>query len=396
MNLIYAAARLPACACCWSWPASPASALADRAAQSAGRRVRRRSTAPASTTSMCRRPQAPTCRRSSSSTAPAPISRTRWCRSGRCSKAAPRCCSSTGPGMAGPERGPATTRRRSARPRRIAALMDRLGIDKAIIVGHSFGGAVDARHSRCDHPDKTRGPGVPVGRDPSMAGRRDRPGTTADAVPVVGWLFSETHRLSGGHAAHGRRHGLRLRPEQGAGRLCRAAPRSRWCCGPAPSAPTPSTSPGSIATRWPTAPRYREIKAPTVVISGDSDTVVYEEIHSIGLARDIPGAELVWVKNLGHKPDWIAPDLVVAAIEKVAGKAARPAGAGAARSRRGSPATPYGAGMRQREGADGANWRRLSERRLATILVGRACRPSRYRRCAACWWSRASSAARRR
>ena len=51
----------------------------------------------------------------------------------------------------------------------------------------------------------------------------------------------------------------------------------------------------------------------------DSDTVVYEEIHSLGLERDIPGVELVWVRNLGHKPDWIAPDLVAAAVEKVAG-----------------------------------------------------------------------------
>ncbi len=67
------------------------------------------------------------------------------------------------------------------------------------------------------------------------------------------------------------------------------------------------------------AKRYPQIAAPTVVVSGDADTVVYEEIHSEGLARDIPGAELVWVRNLGHKPDWIAADLAVTAIEKVAG-----------------------------------------------------------------------------
>ncbi|TIN43796.1 MAG: alpha/beta hydrolase, partial [Mesorhizobium sp.] len=60
-----------------------------------------------------------------------------------------------------------------------------------------------------------------------------------------------------------------------------------------------------------TAPRYAEIKAPTVVISGDRDKVVYAHIHSVGLARDIAGAELVWVHNLGHKPDWIATDLTV-------------------------------------------------------------------------------------
>jgi pimeloyl-ACP methyl ester carboxylesterase len=67
------------------------------------------------------------------------------------------------------------------------------------------------------------------------------------------------------------------------------------------------------------SPAYREIKAPAVVISGDRDKVVYATIHSLGLERDIPGAELVWVRNLGHKPDWIAPDLVVGAIQKVAG-----------------------------------------------------------------------------
>ena len=111
-------------------------------------------------------------------------------------------------------------------------------------------------------------------------------------------------------------------PKCDAGELSRRAPRSRWCCVPPRSAPMPSTCRGSIAIALDNAQRYREITVPTVVISGDSDTVVYEEIHSTGLARDIPGAELVWVKNLGHKPDWIAPDLIVAAIEKVAGKPA--------------------------------------------------------------------------
>ena len=55
-------------------------------------------------------------------------------------------------------------------------------------------------------------------------------------------------------------------------------------------------------------------------VDGDRDKVVYATIHSVGLERDIPGAELVWVRNLGHKPDWIAPDLVIGAIEKASGK----------------------------------------------------------------------------
>lgn len=27
----------------------------------------------------------------------------------------------------------------------------------------------------------------------------------------------------------------------------------------------------------------------------------------------------MWIKNLGHKPDWVAPELVAGAVEKVAG-----------------------------------------------------------------------------
>jgi pimeloyl-ACP methyl ester carboxylesterase len=68
-----------------------------------------------------------------------------------------------------------------------------------------------------------------------------------------------------------------------------------------------------------TQPHYHEIAVPTVIITGDSDEIVYEELHSLGLNRDIKGSELVWVKGLGHKPDYVATDLAITAIEKVAG-----------------------------------------------------------------------------
>ena len=67
-------------------------------------------------------------------------------------------------------------------------------------------------------------------------------------------------------------------------------------------------------------PHYKEIAVPTIIITGDSDDIVYEELHSRGLKRDIPASELYWVRNLGHKPDYIATDLAIAAIEKLSGK----------------------------------------------------------------------------
>ncbi len=148
-----------------------------------------------------------------------------------------------------------------------------------------------------------------------------------------------------------------------------------------------------------------EITAPTVVISGDADTVVYEEIHSLGLARDIPGAELVWVKNLGHKPDWIAPDLVVAAIEKLGG-ASRDLQAAGRAVEKGSPATvsPPACVATEAQAPSGhrlAGNARLWRQRRAFWGVMRPRSGStdparrRYRRCAACWWSPACAAERR-
>mgnify|MGYP000613288616 CR=1 FL=1 len=65
-------------------------------------------------------------------------------------------------------------------------------------------------------------------------------------------------------------------------------------------------------------PRYKEIKKPTVVITGNKDDVVWPEIHSIGLERDIAGAELIILDGVGHKPDYARTDVVIDAIKKVA------------------------------------------------------------------------------
>ena len=68
------------------------------------------------------------------------------------------------------------------------------------------------------------------------------------------------------------------------------------------------------------SPRYREIKAPTVVITGDKDDIVAPDIHSLGLQRDIEGAELIVLPGIGHKPDYSATDVVVKAIKKVSAR----------------------------------------------------------------------------
>ncbi|MDX8479335.1 alpha/beta hydrolase [Mesorhizobium sp. VK24D] len=219
------------------------------------------------------------------------------------------------PGFGWSERGNSETL--AAQADTIAALMDRLGIEKAIIVGHSFGGAIITAFAR-EHPERTLGlvflapvchpwPGGAIAWYYKLT-----------AVPVVGWLFSETVAYSAGM--------LRI----GNATACVFSPNDvpKGYIGKA-SIPLVLRPPAFRANARDVAqlydyvcaasPGYREIKAPTVVISGDRDKVVYATVHSVGLERDVPSAELIWVRNLGHKPDWIAPDLVVGAIERAAG-----------------------------------------------------------------------------
>jgi len=67
--------------------------------------------------------------------------------------------------------------------------------------------------------------------------------------------------------------------------------------------------------------RYGEIRAPTAIVTGDSDGVVYASIHSAGCARDIRGAVLTTLKGVGHSPHYSAPEAVIAVIEEVAARA---------------------------------------------------------------------------
>ena len=199
----------------------------------------------------------------------------------------------------------------------IAALMDRLGMAKAVIVAHSFGGAVTTAFAR-QHPGKTLGL-VFV----SPASHPWPGGATAwyyklTATPLIGWLFSETLAYPAGMLQIGNATSCVFSPNN--------LPDDYIGDASIPLVLRPSAfraNARDVAQLYDyvraASPAYREIKAPTVVISGDRDKVVYATIHSVGLKRDIPGAELVWVHNLGHKPDWIAPDLVVGAIAKIAG-----------------------------------------------------------------------------
>lgn len=74
---------------------------------------------------------------------------------------------------------------------------------------------------------------------------------------------------------------------------------------------------GAVAEQ---APRYGDIRVPTVVISGGADNSVTTNIHSRPFARAAADAKLIVLPEVGHAIPNAVPDLVVAEIETLIGK----------------------------------------------------------------------------
>lgn len=66
------------------------------------------------------------------------------------------------------------------------------------------------------------------------------------------------------------------------------------------------------------APREKNVRVPVAIVSGDdSDTIVFTRIHSVGSAAAIPGATLKILPGVGHAPHWVAPEAIVEAVADV-------------------------------------------------------------------------------
>ena len=68
-------------------------------------------------------------------------------------------------------------------------------------------------------------------------------------------------------------------------------------------------------------PRYGEIAVPTEIVHGTADTTVGLQIHSEKLVNQIPGAVLTRLPGIGHMAHHAAQAEVIAAIDRVAARA---------------------------------------------------------------------------
>jgi pimeloyl-ACP methyl ester carboxylesterase len=77
------------------------------------------------------------------------------------------------------------------------------------------------------------------------------------------------------------------------------------------------------------APRYRDIKAPVVIITGEADKTVFTDRHSRPFKAAVPQTKLIVLPNAGHMIQNVAAELVISETEAMIGRLAGRAAAAA-------------------------------------------------------------------
>jgi pimeloyl-ACP methyl ester carboxylesterase len=197
----------------------------------------------------------------------------------------------------------------------IAQALGRLGVSRAIVVGHSWSGALAAALA-LDFPERVAGLVLlaPVTHPwPGGISWYNRLAST----PVIGRLFVETCAFPVGSLMIARGIENVFEPQlPPADYVGRAA--TRLVLRPQEFIANAQDVAALKAFVTAQAPRYGEIAVPTVIISGDRDTTVGLEIHARVAATLIPGAKLIVLPGIGHMLHHVAADAIVVAIEQLA------------------------------------------------------------------------------
>ena len=204
--------------------------------------------------------------------------------------------------------------------RMIDEALEKLSVGRAILVVHSWSGALGARMA-LDYPKRVAGL---VMLAPVAYPWRGGIGwyTKLVAIPVIGPLLAYTITLPLGFflAAPGARGVFlpQVMPDGFVGNTATALllrPREFLA-----NARDIVTLRAAVEEQ---APRYVDIRVPAVVISGELDKTVTTNIHSRQFAKAVPNAKLIVLPDVGHMVQNAAPELVISEIEAMIGNIAR-------------------------------------------------------------------------
>jgi|KBSSwiStaDraftv2_1062776.scaffolds.fasta_scaffold547067_1 pimeloyl-ACP methyl ester carboxylesterase len=212
-----------------------------------------------------------------------------------------------------------------ASPARQAALihqaLGRIGVTRAIVVGHSWSGALATAYALA-YPEAVVGlvlfapvthpwPGGVAWYNPILT------------APVIGPLFARTLALPLGQLLIGPGVVSVFAPQPApADYRDRAAVELLLRASEFIANAEDINGLKAFVTAQ--APKYPSLQAPTIVITADIDKVVSPRIHSEAIAAVLPHGKLIVLPGMGHMLHHAAAGVVGAAIDEIAGSAFAP------------------------------------------------------------------------
>ncbi len=195
----------------------------------------------------------------------------------------------------------------------LRGVIDKLGVDRAIIVGHSWGGTL-ALTFALDFPDRVVG--LVLIAAPTHPGLWGMTKINAVLATPIGWLFAHTLALPFG--------AILIRPGSRTAFLPQSLPH-RYV---KRTAAMLVLRPPTLMANWADigcldnfltqqASRYDSLAAPTIALCGDRDPLVPAEHHSMKLAGAAPVVKVEMVPGFGHMLHHAAADRVAAAVEEL-------------------------------------------------------------------------------
>lgn len=199
----------------------------------------------------------------------------------------------------------------------IAEGLTRLGVGPAIILGHSWSGAL-ALALALDHPDRVAGLALVAPVAMPFPARIALPWyVRLSLTPPVTWLLSRTVATPVGLYYLARAGAAAFAPQ--------AAPADYLDRSRAALVLRPRTMlanlrdlaglPAALAAQ---APRYGRIAVPTVVVAGAADAIAPAARQAAPLAEAIPGAQLVRLPGIGHMIPYMATEALADAVDGLA------------------------------------------------------------------------------
>lgn len=205
----------------------------------------------------------------------------------------------------------------------VAGVIDALGLERPLLVGHSLGGAV-ALATALDHPDKVAGLALiaPLTRFEPALPREFRPMAIESPLRrrIVAHTLAVPMSVKNAPMVLDFVFGPQQPPEDYAvagGALVGLRPQHFY-----------ATSTDLVGSRRDLAQyeaRYGELSMPVGILFGTEDRVLDYERQGVSMTERIAGLDLEIVDGVGHMPQYATTDRVVAFVRRIAERAFVPA-----------------------------------------------------------------------